>query len=383
MKTLFALACMTPLFGEDARTILQKMAAAYSSLDAIAIEAEREESVRAGAGGGSSNAETHLALKGPEKVRVMTKSGEREQLLVSDGESTWRAFPKQKVWAVEKVAAVSLDDDDGDNNGVPRDMLGSAKVQLLQRYPLIAKMAIDPEIVKEESVKAGGKKIDCYVIKTLVNKDRNELWIDKVTHLVVQHKQQGSVKTNLGATEVSVTTKLKSFKLNSAVDDSLFAFEAPAKWKETEKLDFPGEARLLTIGSRASAFALKNLEGETVSLDAFAGKVVVLDFWATWCPPCRAEMPHLDKLYKELAPRGLQLLSISTEDKGTLNGFMKKNKYSMPVLVDDKRDVTRKYGIRAFPTLYIVDRQGVVRESLVGSRSEAALRKSMIALLDK
>lgn len=383
MKTLFAFACIASLSAEDARAILQKMAAAYGGLDAVAIEAEREETVRAGAGGGSSNIETHLALKGPEKVRVLSKKAENEQLLVSDGESTWRALPKQKVWAVEKVAAVSLDDDDGDNGGVPRDLLGSAKVQLLQRYPLIAKMAIDPEVVKEESVKVGGKKVDCYVIKMMVNKDRNELWIDKATHIVVQHKQQGSVKTNLGVTEIAVTTKLKSFKLNSAVEDSLFAFEAPAKWKEAEKLDFPGEARLLSIGSRASSFALKNLDGETVSMEAFNGKVVVLDFWATWCPPCRAEMPHLDKLYKELAPRGLQLLSISTEDKGTLSGFMKKNKYSMPVLVDDKRDVTRKYGIRAFPTLYIVDRQGVVRESLVGSRSEGELRKAMIALLDK
>jgi peroxiredoxin/outer membrane lipoprotein-sorting protein len=383
MTKLFPIVFFMSLAAEDARAVLQKMAEAYSALDAVAIEAEREESVRAGAGGGTSVVETHLALKGPEKVRVLSKSGENERLLVSNGQSTWRALPKQKVWAVEKVAAVSLDDDDAESNGVPRDLLGSAKVQLLQRYPLIAKMAIDPAIVKEESVKVGGKKVDCYVIKTLVNKDRNELWIDKASHFVVQHKQQGSVKTTLGATEISVTTKLKAFKLNSDVGDSLFAFEAPAKWKEAEKLDFPGEARLLAVGSRASAFSLKSLEGEPVSLDAFAGKVVVLDFWATWCPPCREEMPHLDKLYKELAPRGLQLLSISTEDKGTLSGFIKKHKYSMPVLIDDKRDVTRKYGIRAFPTLYILDRQGVVRESLVGSRSESTLRKAMVALLEK
>ena len=136
----------------------------------------------------------------------------------------------------------------------------------------------------------------------------------------------------------------------------------------------------MLTGSRASSFALKTLDGDPVALAQTRGQVVVLDFWATWCPPCRAELPSIEKLRTEFAGH-VQFFGVNDEDSGIVKNFLKKNSYELTVLMDGKREVHRQYGVSAIPTMFIIDKQGVIREHLIGSRSEAKLRQAIQAVV--
>ncbi len=128
--------------------------------------------------------------------------------------------------------------------------------------------------------------------------------------------------------------------------------------------------KIIASGDRAPEFRLQTLDGRQVSLSDFRGKVVLVHFWATWCPPCVDEIPTLDRLYHELGGRDLELLAVSADEGGAdaVTAFMKKNRIDVPVLLDPDRKVAGLYGTYKFPETYIVDRQGVVRYKAIGPR---------------
>lgn len=121
-----------------------------------------------------------------------------------------------------------------------------------------------------------------------------------------------------------------------------------------------GDASDLSTGSVAPAWKLKDLDGKTVSSDDFKGKVVILDFWATWCGPCRVEIPGLIALQAKYRNQDLVVIGISLDDGGvdTVKPFVKKMRFNYPVaLADDK--VQRAFGgIDALPLTFVIDRQG-------------------------
>jgi cytochrome c biogenesis protein CcmG/thiol:disulfide interchange protein DsbE len=124
------------------------------------------------------------------------------------------------------------------------------------------------------------------------------------------------------------------------------------------------------VGYRAPNFRLTNLEGKEVSLASEKGKVVFLNFWATWCVPCKVEMPSMEKLYNDYKDKGLEILAISNDLQGekVVKPFIEKMGVSYPVLTDPDFHVNEKYLIRTVPTSIIVDRDGVITHILVGAR---------------
>ncbi|MDR1307368.1 MAG: TlpA family protein disulfide reductase [Treponema sp.] len=116
------------------------------------------------------------------------------------------------------------------------------------------------------------------------------------------------------------------------------------------------------------AFSLALLNGGRAELSAYKGKVVLLNFWATWCPPCRAEMPSMETVYKRFKDQGLEILAVDcAEEKAAVEQFMGKNKYSYPVLLDTDGTVSSLYGIEAIPTTFILNREGKIIARIVGS----------------
>lgn len=135
-------------------------------------------------------------------------------------------------------------------------------------------------------------------------------------------------------------------------------------------------------GFSAPDFTLTNLKGETIKLSELRGKPVFLNFWATWCPPCRAEMPLIQNLYQEKGSQ-LQILTINIqEDPQTIEKFLRKNHYNFPVLLDKQGQVANQYWIKGIPTTFIIDQQGIIRAVWVGALEEKDL-KALLAKIDK
>lgn len=120
----------------------------------------------------------------------------------------------------------------------------------------------------------------------------------------------------------------------------------------------------------AKDFTLMNMQGESVSLSQYRGKVVILNFWATWCPPCREEMPSMERLYQKYQEQGLVMLAVNVEENGkkAVSQFLQKTPYSFPILLDSEGVVQNGYGVFRFPESFIIDRNGVVVKKIVGGR---------------
>ncbi|MGH7931772.1 MAG: redoxin domain-containing protein [Candidatus Binataceae bacterium] len=122
-------------------------------------------------------------------------------------------------------------------------------------------------------------------------------------------------------------------------------------------------------GEIAPDFVLQNLRGDSVSLSAFRGKVVLLNFWATWCPSCRGEMPSLAKLYRDFGGRSdLVLLTVSVDQGGAVavQPFVQENGYEFPVLLDPDDSISRKYEVSGIPSTFLIGRAGEILWNCAG-----------------
>jgi len=129
----------------------------------------------------------------------------------------------------------------------------------------------------------------------------------------------------------------------------------------------------------APVWKLKDLDGQLVSSDQFNGKVVVIDFWATWCPPCRAEIPGYVALQEKYGKDGLAMVGISLDSQGPeeVKQFVAKNHMNYTVVMGDESVVAAFGGVEAIPTTFIVDRQGNIRDQKVGAEELAAFEQRL------
>lgn len=120
----------------------------------------------------------------------------------------------------------------------------------------------------------------------------------------------------------------------------------------------------------AADFTLTDMEGKQVSLSQYRGKVVILNFWATWCPPCREEMPSMERLYQDYKDKGLVILAVNVDENGhkAVSQFLQRTPYSFPILLDSKSVAQNTYGVFRFPESFIIDRNGIMVKRIIGGR---------------
>ena len=159
--------------------------------------------------------------------------------------------------------------------------------------------------------------------------------------------------------------------ITSFIDDSLDSYEAP-------------NDHVLTLDNLVKAldFTLYDQYGNTHTLSEYEGKTVFLNIWATWCPPCKQEMPYIEELYKEynLNKEDVVILGLASPyfgkegSKEDIKEFLNSNKYTFPVVFDENADLIYSYGIQAFPTTFVIDKEGYIAQYVPGGMTKEIMK---------
>lgn len=225
-----------------------------------------------------------------------------------------------------------------------------------------------------EDLTIDGKAISCQVFKFADENGTSQFWFDGQSGLVLKTQLITSMVDQGVEMQRTLTTETTSFSLNESLDDALFLFEPPTGLRIVNSLERVMNPDSM-VGLPAPDISFTDLNGKVVELKDLRGKVVFIDFWATWCGPCRMEMPHIEKLYQELKGSGkIAFLGASNEEKNTITGFLKKSDYNFPIVQVKAEDAQGLFKVSSIPAGFVIDAEGIIRAHMIGTQSEAQLR---------
>lgn len=323
-----------------------------------------------------------IAVSNPGKLRIESSSNVGDSLTVSDGENTWMYL--SGLMQYTKTAAASTPE-----NLVKSLVPGMSSVmeQLKAKDPYLS-----AKITGEEPVEVEGQKIDCYVVEGRLDKVSlpgsiemtegvQKVWIDKTSMLSLKQTMTATMTGGplKAPAQMNQAVTVISQKLDAAVPDSIFSFTPP----EGAKLvtEFKGRANADLTGKPAPDFKLTSTGGKEFSLQDLKGKFVLLDFWASWCGPCRRDLPSVEKLHQEFHRKGLVVLGVDgREDSETVRQFLALSKLSYPILLTPDGGVIQSYSVTALPTVVLIDADGKVVYYHVGAGGDKALREALAQL---
>ncbi|OES46116.1 redoxin domain-containing protein [Domibacillus iocasae] len=131
----------------------------------------------------------------------------------------------------------------------------------------------------------------------------------------------------------------------------------------------------IEVGDKAPDFTLQRVDGKEVKLSDYEGKKVFLNFWATWCPPCKAEMPHMQSFYEE-KPENVEILAVNVEESNEkAKDFADQYELTFPVLMDKDGTVAEIYEVYTIPTTYVLNEDGTVHQKIVGPMDEPMMKE--------
>lgn len=156
--------------------------------------------------------------------------------------------------------------------------------------------------------------------------------------------------------------------------------ESPSEVTQITVSDSEAEVEVgIQKGQLAPDFTLVDLQGTPIKLSDYKGKKVLLNFWATWCPPCRVEMPHMQQIYDDYQSKDVVILGVNltyTENHpDDVEVFLNEEQFTFPIVLDEEGEAMMEYQVFAYPTTYLLDSNGVIQEKIVGAMSYETMEK--------
>jgi thiol-disulfide isomerase/thioredoxin len=203
------------------------------------------------------------------------------------------------------------------------------------------------------------------------------LCVDIETGILLSSQLAEMVQNSREIYRFEITHTAKKLSYGGAENVALFRLPE-GEMHEVKTLSVWNAARMRKqlLGNAAPEVSVNDIQGSALTLSAFKGKTVLLDFWTTWCPPCRADAPALDKLFKKYGPNDLMIVGFSvSEDRPVVEKFLREHPHSFPVVLTTENDLPRPFQIGTFPTYVIIDRDGNVAGAVEGDQGFGELRK--------
>ena len=357
---LFTAAPGLMMAADPATDILHKVAATYRDLKGYEVHVTAQIAHSDGA----SFTETRFTEggAGPTKFRVEPNDPKGE-LRVADGQFEWLVHPASNEYAK-----------------VPLAEAAPTHTGALAEIDQHVKSA---QIARTEWFVVNGKPVSVYVVYV----ERSE-WprgtpagAENAMYRIDQHTFQ-VYKAIIYAPGMTQILLYSMVRWNQPMPDSMFHFEPLAGARQIAAAPEAMAAGKPLVGAVAPDFTLPDTGGNPYHLRDLQGKVVIVDFWATWCPPCRALMPKLQKMYVNWEKRGLVILGLDIgEDADQVEKFARQESYTFPLLIGAEPDISARYFVEAYPSTFVIDRLGhIVYRDLGGgdpAKLQAAVEKAL------
>ncbi len=354
---------------KEAQAQLDKSRDAYKALKSLAMTGKLTADFDIDGQTANNAAEFTASFQAPNRFRHEVKD---DVLLGSTGEKIFAYQPKAKAYLQadapkDRVAASDLPNPmgqilDQQNPSLLLALVPDAGAQLLDGVSKVEKI---------DDVKIGDIT---YPALKMTTSDSSEvtLLLDPQTSLVrrvsADMRKAAESRGQQQVKKAQLVIDYTEVKADAPVTDAQFAWAPPEGAKDAAqmaKADKPEPSKM--EGKAAPDFTLTGLDDKEIKLSGLKGSVVVLDFWATWCPPCRASLPHLDEMAKEVAKDGVKVYAVNLEEeKAAVAKFVADTKLGVPVLLDSTGGTAQAYGASAIPETVVVGKDGKVKKVFVG-----------------
>jgi outer membrane lipoprotein-sorting protein/peroxiredoxin len=361
-----------PASSQTAEGILKQVAGKYRSLKSYRLEAQVVTEPGA-------LAMTLTVAARPPALRRIETSGvpSAAALRVYDGRTVWdfRAAPNQFARA------------DQATYDSPFEVLNLLH-DPVDTYYTLNEAAAGARLLREETIQAAGAQRSCWVVDVSpksaggggMMERTKTYWIEKSTYLVLKESQTTNIQPlsgGAGRTQ-TVTVTYTEARVNEPIAEDFFHFEPPHGAMEVAEFRRPVGPGQPLPHTAAPDFVLQDLDGKEVAWNSFKGKPVLVSFWATWCQPCRAEMPKVEEARRLFGEKGLEVLAINFgETPEVARKFIAENGYAFHVLLDRDKALSGKFSVGSIPALLLINRDGYLSARFDGFSSALDLKEEL------
>jgi thiol-disulfide isomerase/thioredoxin len=352
--------------------LLLRVAQHYADARSYYIESVEERTITREYGRSWSKTILVAAQASGDRSYYEGRTDTGSSIKVEDGKTVWRYRVDEHRYTAKPQSSQNA----SSHGAIAMQEMGVRNAENLRRT--LADMALhlkSAERLADETLTVNGQQVLCLVVRVRSSDQKREqpdylfektIWIDAERNTILKTVEHVHTFMSMGTSrlpmEEEIATTYTKMVLDGDVQDSLFIFTPPSDAKLVQDFPDPRESsRVNMTGEQVPPLKLKSADGKVVGIEAFRGKPVLLDFWATWCAPCVAALPELAEIFQEAKEKGLVLLAVDQdEDQTAAANFLAKKGYSWPDYHDGDGAIEKLMGSSGVPRAVLVDAQGMI-----------------------